>query len=340
VILFADACDAEEPGDYKKLLETMQKEKCTVSVIGMGQDTDTDAAFLMDVAKRGGGRIFFDDANELPAIFAQETVAVARSAFLSEPVGLKSTAGWSEMASTQLKWLPQVDGYNLSYLRPGATQAAVTEDEYAAPLLAFWQRGAGRVATVSFPMGGEHSAAVRGWSQFGDLAQSLGRWLMGEAVPQGMGLRVDVDGSELRADLYYDETWNQRIAQSSPQLLLTRGTSAATTNVPWERLAPGHFQARMDLAGDDWLRGAVRVGTHAFPFGPLSLGSNPEWTFDASRLKELAKLSERSGGAERVDLSDIWKAPRPETWRGFQVWWLVALLLALMTEAWRTRVRG
>jgi hypothetical protein len=69
VILFADAMDAEEPGDYQNLLAEMAAEKCTVSVIGLGTDKDVDAAFLQDIATRGGGRIFFNaDATELPAL--------------------------------------------------------------------------------------------------------------------------------------------------------------------------------------------------------------------------------------------------------------------------------
>ncbi|MDB6138557.1 MAG: hypothetical protein JWO94_1629 [Verrucomicrobiaceae bacterium] len=338
VILFADANDAEEPGEYIKLLEQMVKEKVSISVIGMGTEKDKDAEFLKDIAKRGNGRIFFEDADGLPAIFAQETVAVARSAFVDEPVPVKGAPGWVEMASTPLQWLPQADGYNLSYLKPGATQAAVSGDEYAAPLLAFWQRGAGRVAAVSFPLGGDFSAKTRAWAQYGDLVQSLSRWLMGEQTPPGLGLRVDMDGSRLNADLYYDDTWNERIAASPPQLLLAAGADGKTVSEAWERLAPGHFRASVDVTGDRWLRGAVRVGNAAFPFGPVNAVVNPEWSFDPARVAELKSLSLRSGGTERVDLSDIWRAPRPAAWRGFDDWWLVALLIALMLEAWWTRV--
>lgn len=340
IILFADANDAEEPGDYIKLLEQMVKEKVSISVIGMGTEKDQDAEFLKDIAKRGNGRIFFEDANGLPAIFAQETVAVARSAFIDEPVPVKGAPGWVEMASTPLQWLPQADGYNLSYLKPGATQAAVSGDEYAAPLLAFWQRGAGRVAAVSFPLGGDFSTKTRSWQQYGDLVQSLSRWLMGEQVPPGLGLRVGVDGSRLNADLFYDETWNDRIAASPPQLLLAFGSNGKTVNQAWERLAPGHYRASVDVTGDQWLRGAVRVGNAAFPFGPVNAVVNPEWSFDHARVDELKTLALRTGGEERVDLSDIWRAPRPASWRGLDQWWLVALLLALMVEAWWTRVGG
>ncbi|HSJ03098.1 MAG TPA: VWA domain-containing protein, partial [Verrucomicrobium sp.] len=221
-ILFADAADAEEPGDYIALLEKMAKDKATVSVIGLGTDKDPDADFLKDVARRGNGRIFFNsNPNELPALFAQETVAVARSAFIEEAVPVKGTPGWMEMASGNLEWLPKVDGYNLSYLRPGATQAVVSGDEYAAPLVSFWQRGAGRVASVSFPLGGDFSNLTRSWQGYGGFAQSLARWLMGETVPPGVGLRTTLEGSKLRADLFYDDSWTQRIAAHAPELVLS-----------------------------------------------------------------------------------------------------------------------
>ena len=337
VILFADANDAEEPGEYIKLMEEMVKEKVSISVIGMGTEKDKDADFLKDIAKRGDGRIFFEQATGLPAIFAQETVTVARSAFVPDPVQVKGTAGWIEMASTPLQWLPQVDGYNLSYLKPGATQAAVSGDEYAAPLLAFWQRGAGRVAAVSFPLGGDFSTRARAWGQYGDLVQSLTRWLMGEQVPPGLGLRVGMDGSRLGADLFYDDSWNDRIAASPPQLLVVLGANGQPLNQPWERLAPGHYRASMDVDANQWVRGAVRVGNAAFPFGPLNPATNPEWDFDPARVGELKDLSARTGGSERVDLSDIWHAPHPPVWRGFDQWWLVALLVAILIEAWWTR---
>lgn len=338
IILFADAADAEEPGEYVQLLAEMKREKATVSVIGLGSDKDADAAFLEDVAKRGEGRIFFNaNAGELPALFAQETVAVARSAFVEEPVEVKGTPGWMEMAAGSMNWLPQADGYNLSYLRPGATQAAVSGDEYAAPLVAFWQRGAGRVASVSFPLGGEFSAKTRGWEGYGGFAQSLTRWLMGEKEPPGMGLRTTMEGSKLRADLFFDESWNERISAAGPELVLAQGEAGEARKVAWERLEPGHFRAVMEVKGTDFVRGAVQVGGVAFPFGPVNAVTNPEWSFDKSRIKELRELSARSGGGERVDLSDVWHAPRPPAWREVRAWLLMALLGVLLLEAWQTR---
>ncbi len=338
IILFADAADAEEPDDYIRLLEEMQKQKATVSVIGLGTEQDPDADFLKDVARRGNGRIFFNaNPTELPALFAQETVAVARSAFIEEPVPVKGTPGWTELAAETMEWMPEADGYNLSYLRPGATQAAVSGDDYAAPLVAFWQRGAGRVAAVSCPLGGDFSQKTRAWKNYGGFCQSLARWLMGEQLPPGVGLRTTMDGSRLKADLFFDETWNDRVSRHAPELVLAKGAGGEARAVDWERLAPGHFRATLEIQGGEYVRGAVKIGDVAFPFGPVNAVVNPEWSFDRSRLEELRGVSLRSGGGERVDLSDVWNAPRPPAWRTFQSWLLIALLIVLLLDAWQTR---
>ena len=71
IVLFADAADAEEPGDYQRLLATLKPLGITVSVIGLGSELDSDAAFLKDVAARGEGRIHFTaSVDELKTIAA------------------------------------------------------------------------------------------------------------------------------------------------------------------------------------------------------------------------------------------------------------------------------
>ena len=127
ILLFADANDAtQELGDYAELIQEMVKEGITISVIGLGTETDSGANFLREVSELGKGRIFFNaNPTELPALFAQETVAVARSAFIDKPVKPKPSAGWMQIASHPLKWPESIDGYNLSYLKPRSNGGSV-----------------------------------------------------------------------------------------------------------------------------------------------------------------------------------------------------------------------
>ncbi|MFN0084661.1 MAG: VWA domain-containing protein, partial [Blastocatellia bacterium] len=62
IILFADAADAEEPGQYQDLLRQCEQAGITVSVIGLGTPADVDAELLRDIAKRGNGRSFFTES--------------------------------------------------------------------------------------------------------------------------------------------------------------------------------------------------------------------------------------------------------------------------------------
>jgi hypothetical protein len=118
LILFSDTQDSEEPGDYKNLIQKMTDEGATISVIGLGTEKDVDSALLEDIANRGNGRIFFsNEPMDIPKIFAQETVTIARSAFIKDPVGAQPTGRWSEISPKPTDWFKQVDGYNLSVLR-------------------------------------------------------------------------------------------------------------------------------------------------------------------------------------------------------------------------------
>jgi hypothetical protein len=313
----------------------------TVSVIGLGDESDSDAAFLKDVAARGNGRIFFNaDPSQLPGIFAQETVAVARSAFLKDPVPVVDAGGWQELFARGLAWPAQVDGYNLSYLRPEAAAAAISGDDYRAPLVAFWQRGSGRTAAVSFPLAGQYSESVRAWPQAADFERTLIRWLLPDVPPPGAGLRERVAGNDLIVELLHDETWNRRLAENPPRLLMVAGSSGEPFEVAWEKIAPGKFQARVALSASEWLRGVVQAGKDKWPFGPVSPGLDPEWNFLPERVEELRAASHASGGREINDLREVWKGPRPVEFAGIGDWLLAALLVTFLAEIATTRWRG
>jgi uncharacterized membrane protein len=340
IILFTDAADSEEPGTYKDLVADMVKNAGTISVIGLGSKTDPDAAFIEDIAKLGNGRMFFTSVpGDIPNIFAQETVTVARSTFIEEAVGAQPTGSWHEVSSKDFEWLPEVDGYNLSYTREGDAAALLSKDEYAAPLVAYGRRGIGRTAAVSFPLGGDFSERIRSWPKVGDFLQTLNRWLMGEQTPPGIGIRHELNGTELTVDLLYDDSeWADRFAARPPRVALARGDGVErSTELTWERLAPGHFSVRTDLKEGELIRGAVQVGDTALPFGPVVVGTSTEWAFDSERVAELRATSEISGGRELLELTDAWKRPERRDFASIQPWLLSLLLLLVIADALVTR---
>lgn len=341
IILFADAADAEEPGSYKALLKEITDAGASVSVIGMGTTSDSDAAFLDDVARLGNGRILFnDDATTLPSLFAQETVALSRSAFIDEPTAPVARPGWMEIAARPLTWPAAVDGYNLNYLREEASVSLASSDEYDAPLIAQWNRGAGRVAAVAFPLAGAHAALVQAWPEYADLVQTLARWLMGEELPPGLGLRTRRLAAGIEIDLLYDDTWIDRLAARAPDLVTAVDTAATPVRHAWRRIEPGRYSAWIPLAPGGTLRGAVQLDGTTLPFGPIAADSGPEWQFDHERLDELRRLSAASGGEERLDLASVWQAPVRRTFRDLRAPLCILLAILFLIDALLDRLGG
>ena len=312
LILFTDTADTEEPGDYKKLIKEMTDKGATISVIGMGKPSDPDAKLCEEIAKLGKGRMFYSDKPlDIPKIFAQETVTIARSAFIEDKTSSKATGRWSEVSPQPMQWLAAVDGYNLSYAREDATVALVSSDDYLAPLVATARRGLGRTAAVSFPLGGEFSDATRNWPQYADFLQTTTRWLMGLNLPAGIGLKHRTEGTRLTLDLLYDpDMWSEKFTAHPPKIRLIEDTqTTAAYDVAWRRIAPGQFSVSRDVDEGSVIRGAIQVGSYAIPFGPLTLGSSVEWAFEPECISEIRSVSRQTGGRELSDLSTAWLRP-------------------------------
>jgi len=339
LILFSDAADSEQPDAYKALLNNIRANNGTVSVIALGTEQDADAEFLKDIADRGEGRIFFTtEPGNLPNIFAQETVSVARSAFITDPVGTELLPGALELVESQLPFPKRVPAYNLCYLRADATLAARTTDEDASPLLAFWQRGAGRVAALTAAVGGEEAAAFRQWEGFSPLVQTITRWVAAPDLPPGMMVRTTREGDVARLELFYDPDEPQAFLREPPRIVTQIGDT--TREQIWERLAPGHYQAVLDLPAEQPLRGAIQTADSTIGFGPIMSSADEEWQFDPTKINAIRAESAASGGRRLVDFAKAWEAPPNESLVSFREWLVLILLLTLIADVFATRWFG
>ena len=204
IVLFSDAADSEEQTGCAKLVDKWSKANGTLSVIGLGTDKDCDAAFLKDIARRGGGQAMFTaDPNALPRIFCQDAMRIARKTFIKEKTPARLlAAGLRRVGRLGIQRFPAVLGYNLCYPRPEATQVVVTADENDAPVLALWQRGLGRVAALTCETDGPYTGDLRTWPHYQPFFASLVKWLQkdrddpalfGSILRQGRTARVRLE---------------------------------------------------------------------------------------------------------------------------------------------------
>jgi hypothetical protein len=347
IILLADAADSEEPGKYQELLRECEAAGITVSVIGLGKPTDTDAGLLRDIAQRGNGQIFFtENAAELPRLFAQDTIVVARSTFLDEPTSIKFTGGLITLTGKQFNHAPRIGGYNLTYLRPKANLATVTEDEYRAPIAAAWQAGSGRVLCYTGEADGEYTGDLARWKDAGEFFMSLARWTAGDTnnLPGNILITQEVKNGVNSIRLHLDpERSSQSTTSASlpelPKVTTLRGVAGSKptsekTEMRWA--SADLLEIDIPLRGNETALSTVEVtGQGRITLAPVALPYSPEFkpVESIEGQRALARLAESTGGRERVDLSGVWKdLPRKPRLIGLSPWLLLLATALLLLE--------
>ncbi len=345
IILFADAADSEQPGQYKALLEKCAEANITVSVVGLGTPSDPDADLLRDIAKRGQGRCMFTTRpEELPRLFAQDTFVVARSAFLDEVTPVRAAGAMRMLAGRTFADLPAVGGYNLCYLRPEAHLAAVTQDDYEAPLVAAWNAGAGRVLCYTGQADGPYTGPMGTWPEVGNFLTSLAKWTAGsqEELPGGMLLQQDVGDDLCRVALHLDPGRDAQPFEAVPTVSTLRGRLGKTPETHRGRMHwddPDTLVLDVPLRGDETALSSVRVpGVGRFTLPPVCLPYSAEFkpVAEGRGRDTLERLARATGGVPRADLPLIWDALPSRPQRVPLVPWLltaaVVLLLAEVLE--------
>jgi hypothetical protein len=344
IILFADAADSEEPGNYKELLEKTSRAGITVSAIGLGTPKDKDAGLLEDIAKRGGGRFLItNDPAELPRLFAQDTFVVARNTFIDEAVRLQATAGLKSIAGRSFELEKSIGGYNLCYLRPEATMGVVTLDEYKAPAVSSWQSGTGRVLCYTGEVDGKNAGDFAKSKEAGEFYTSLARWTAGQhgSLDEGMALTQEIRDGVNRIQLHLDPDRKVDAFTGSPQITTLRarpGEAARTEIVPLTWIGPDTLAADVSLEGEETTLSTVTIsGQKPQPLSPVCLPYSPEYapdTGDSDRGRlTLERLAHATGGVERIELAGEWKdLPRRSRIVSMKPWLLLAAVLCLLLE--------
>ncbi len=347
IILFADAADAEEPGNYKELLEKCAKANITVSVIGLGRPVDRDAELLLDIAVRGNGRCFFtDNPWAIPSLFAQDTFTVARSAFIDEPVPVKITAAFSGITDHVLKDIPDIGGYNLCYIKPGANLAMITQDDYKAPVVAFWHAGKGRALSYTAEADGEFTGPIADWSQAGDFITSIVRWTCGlkNRLPEDMLVTQEMNKGILKIELELDPERREKRITSLPKVGILRGILGKKPlsepyTMQWS--SPDTLMARIPVMGRETVLPTLDIpGIAPVTLTPSCLPYSPEFTPSQqdSGLAALQELARTTNGKERINLAGIWEdLPEKPQYRRIACWLIISAVVLFLFEIFHRR---
>lgn len=345
IILFADAQDSEEPGNYINLLAKLRENGITVSVIGMGTKADCDAKLLQDIAKRGGGNIYFaESAMDIPQLFAQEAFSVFRNAFIESATPVLKCEDLPLVAAPSMETLPPVGGYNLTYLKPGASAGILSADENKAPIMAFWQYGCGHVMAFTNEIDGKFSGPFGASHASAELYLSALRWLNQAASKHDdpeIFVKAENKSGFAVVHLELDPDRKSQPFFGVPTLngVLDTNELLTTEVIPFEWTDKNTLSARFQIPASGKLslyvhatKDSAGKRKHVIPAGTFMqiypLEFRPE--IDLTRGKRtLARIAEITGGSERLGLEQILDDLEPRQ-KAFPLWHILAFLAMLM----------
>jgi hypothetical protein len=332
IILFSDAADAEQSAHYEEIVAKLREADVTVSVVGLGTEHDCDANMLKDLARRGGGDCYFsDNPDEIPRIFAQDTFTIARSTFIDQPTPFEMTAGYSLLGAQLNSAPPALGGYNLCYIRPTANLAAVTSDEYKAPVVASWNAGNGRVLCYLGEADGKFSGDFAKWNQAGEFYATLARWIAGkhQPLPDEMLLTQEIRDGVCFVQLHLDPARKAELFSTLPRVRILHGLPGAapakeTVSLQWKNA--DLLEAAIPVAGRETILNTVEIsGTGVSPVSSdgkethrqdacattlpaACLPYSPEFAPDqpGRGAATLAQIATTTGGRERLEIPKIW----------------------------------
>lgn len=336
IILFADAADAEEPEKCPELLAQMTRAGMSVSVIALGTEGDPDADFLKSVAAAGNGTAYFTtDPADLPRLFAQDTMTVARATFVEAATATRALPDLFGLGPIGGGEFATLDGYNLTYLRAGAVAGVITSDDYAAPVFAFQQAGLGRAAAFTGQIGGSFGASVLNWPGFAEFFATTGRWLVGQEEPTEVFANVRRDGKALVVALDVDPARAARLGLSKLDGRL-RGGDGTTQQLVFERVGEHRYEARAKLSSEGIALGTVAIGDgRTIRLPPVALPYSPEFergSDPARGERMLRRIASESGGIVNPAATELFRGDRgSKGWRPIarELAWLALALLLL-----------
>jgi Mg-chelatase subunit ChlD/uncharacterized membrane protein len=342
IILFADASDAEQSAHYEDIVDKLREAGVTVSVVGLGTEHDCDANLLKDIARRGGGDCYFsDNPDEIPRIFAQDTFTIARSTFVDQPTPFQVTAGYSLLGAPPTATPPQLGGYNLCYLRPEANLAAITGDEYTAPVVASWNAGNGRVLCFAGEADGKYSGDFAAWNQTGEFFATLARWVAGkhQPLPDEMLLTQQVRDGVCFVQLHLDPERKADTFSTLPRALILHGLPDAapgkeTMTLQWKNA--DLLEAAIPIAGRETVLNTVAIpGQQPVTLPPACLPYSPEFAPDqpGRGAATLAQIAATTGGRERIEISKTWsELPVKSRYVALTPWLLIFVTILFLLE--------
>ncbi len=320
IVLFTDGWDPNE-ANLLPIVRDIADAGITLSVLGTGEGPGIQ---LQRMAEIGGGRYYpGSDINEVPEIFVEETLTVARN-LATEGTFLPALGAFSPVTEN-LTQAPPLLGYVLTKAKGSAS--IPLQIGQSDPLMATWQRGLGRVTAWTSDATTRWSANWVDWNGYVDFWGELVR----DVLPAGRDNppSVRVDGGVLRVQLS-----DPNLSDDATAVARVRLPDGETVAIPLSRTGIDTFagETRAASAGAYWV--AVTVDSpdgSGYTSGSGAVSSyQEEFAFREADPSLGGDLASVTGGRLDPEATALFDEAPVQGSAQLPIWpWLVAAALAL-----------
>jgi hypothetical protein len=232
-------------------------------------------------------------------------------------------------------------GYNLCYIRPGANLAAITGDEYKAPVVASWNAGNGRVLCYLGEADGKYSGAFAKWNQTGEFYATLARWAEGkhQPLPDEMLLTQEIRDGVCLVQLHLDPARKAEPFSTLPRVRVLHGLPGAapakdTVALAWKNA--DLMEAAIPMAGRETILNTVEIaGQQPVTLPAACLPYSPEFAPDqpGRGAATQAEIATTTGGREQLEIPKLWsELPVKSRYVELSPWLLVVAAILFLME--------
>ncbi len=290
IILLSDGV-SKYGGNYEQLLKQMEADNITLSVVAIGSDSDN--SLLSYLAKEGHGRYYFtDQIDNIPKIFAKETMMVTRSYFVQEPFTPIVTGSTSMLPAVE--GLPQLLGYVAT--TPKDTAEVILTSHEGDPVLARWHYGLGRTVAWTSDSKGRWAEHWVNWSAFPQFWGKVISWTLPEENGNGLNVTTSRDGGlgRISVDIPVKK---HKASDIQAKVIAPNGTS---TELILPATSPGQYQVEfpMEQQGAYMIQVVEKEGDQVVHQQTAGLVQpySPEFLLQPDQLKFLEQLAAAGGG--------------------------------------------
>ncbi len=306
----------------------------SLSTIAIGRNP---AGFLETMAEAGGGNYYkVENVEQIPLIFAQETVLASRSYIVEESFTARVTG--SSAIVDGISSFPPLRGYVAATPKTAAQRILSGPEPYADPILASWQYGLGRVVAWTSDASSRWANEWVAWDDFSRFWGQAVNWSINAGANNNLETRITMEDKQAR--IVVDARDNA--GQFLDGLLLRSAIldpGGGSRRIALQQTAPGRYEATFEPKNEGayflTIDGSAQLDETETALTDLNgwvLSYSPEYIPRESDDKLLAQIAQVTGGGDlEAEPTDAFAHNLGERQAATGVWQnLVLLALVLL----------